>query len=53
MRNNEIKNEINAITKWKEKIKQNDLRYETNIYIYIYLWSWVQIPLRSTCYSYF
>ena len=33
MRANEIKNELN-ITKWEEKIKRNDLKYETNKRIY-------------------
>ena len=28
MRNNEIKNEINKIKKWKEKIKRKGLKYE-------------------------
>ena len=33
MRANEIKNELN-ITKWEEKIKRNNLKYETNKRIY-------------------
>ena len=37
MRNVEIKSEIDKIKKWGNKIKQKDLKYETNIYIYIYI----------------
>ena len=33
MRTNEIKNEIDEIKKWEEKIKRKDLKYET-----IYIW---------------
>ena len=29
MRNNEIKNKIDEIKKWKEKVKRKDLKYET------------------------
>ena len=32
MRTNEIKNEIDEIKKWEEKIKRKDLKYE-KIYI--------------------
>ena len=32
MRTNEIKNKIYEIKKWKEKIKQKDLKYETKKY---------------------
>ena len=32
MRTNEMKNKIYEIKKWKEKIKQNDLKYETKKY---------------------
>ena len=34
MRTNEIKNEINEIKIWEDKIKQKDLKHETNKYIY-------------------
>ena len=34
MRNIEIKNEIDEIKKWEEKIKQKDLKYKTNKYTY-------------------
>ena len=34
MRTNKIKNEINENKKWEDKIKQKDLKYETNKYIY-------------------
>ena len=34
MRTNEIKNEIDEIKKWKNKIKQKDLKFETNRYIF-------------------
>ena len=34
MRTNEIKNEIDEIKKWKDKIKRKDLKYETKICIY-------------------
>ena len=30
MRNEEIKNEIHEIKKWKNNIKRKDLKYETN-----------------------
>ena len=30
MRNEEIKNEIDEIKKWKNNIKRKDLKYETN-----------------------
>ena len=30
MRNDEIGNEIDEIKKWENKIKQKDLKYETN-----------------------
>ena len=29
MRTNEIKNELDEIKKWEEKIKRKDLKYET------------------------
>ena len=32
MRTDEIKNEINDIKKWENKIKRKDLKYETNRY---------------------
>ena len=32
MRTNEIKNEINDMKKWENKIKRKDLKYETNWY---------------------
>ena len=32
MRTNEIKNEIDEIKKWEEKIKRKDLKYVTNKY---------------------
>ena len=32
MRTNEIKNEIDEIKKWEEKIKGKDLKYVTNKY---------------------
>ena len=31
---NEIKNEIHDITKWEEKIKRKELKYETKKYTY-------------------
>ena len=34
MRNIEVKNEIDEIKKWEEKIKQKDLKYKTNKYTY-------------------
>ena len=34
MGTNEIKNEIDEIRKWKEKIKRNYLKYKTNKYLY-------------------
>ena len=34
MRSNEIKNEIDEIQKWEDKIKRKDLKYETYKYIY-------------------
>ena len=34
MRTNEIKNEIDGIRKWEEKLKRKDLRNETKKYIY-------------------
>ena len=34
MRNTEIKNEIDEIKKWKEKIKRKYLKYEAKYYIY-------------------
>ena len=34
MRTNEIRNEIDEIKKWEEKIKQKDLKYQTNNYLY-------------------
>ena len=34
MRNVEIKNEIDEIKKWENKIKQKVLKYETNRYVY-------------------
>ena len=34
MRAFEIKNEIDEIKKWEEKIKQKDLKNETKNYIY-------------------
>ena len=30
----EIKNEVDEIKKWENKVKQKDLRYETNKYVY-------------------
>ena len=34
MRTNEIKNKIDEIRKWDQKIKQKDLKYRTNKYLY-------------------
>ena len=34
MRNNEIKNEVDYIKQWKEKIKQKDFIYRLNKYKY-------------------
>ena len=34
MKNNEIKNEIDEIKKWEEKIKSRDLQYNLLIRIY-------------------
>ena len=34
MRTNDIKNEIDEIKTWEEKIKRKDLKYETKKYIY-------------------
>ena len=34
MRTNEIKNEIEDIKKWEEKINRKDLKYKTNKYLY-------------------
>ena len=34
MRNDEIKDEIYEIKSWKNKIKQKDLKYETNKYVF-------------------
>ena len=34
MRTNEIKNEIDEIKKWEDKIKRKELKYETNKDIY-------------------
>ena len=34
MRNNEFKNDINDIKKWKEKIKPVDLKFEVGKYIF-------------------
>ena len=34
MRTNEIKNEIDEIKKWQEKIKQKDVKHETKKRIY-------------------
>ena len=34
MGNDKIKNEIDEIRKWEEKIKQKDLKYKTNKYLY-------------------
>ena len=34
IRAHEIKNEIDKIKKWEEKIKRKDLKYEPNKYIY-------------------
>ena len=47
-RTNEIKNEIYEIKKWEEKIKCEDLKYETRNYTWfsavwnnkIFWWSW-------------
>ena len=36
MRNIEIKNEIDEIKKWKEKIKRKDSKYKTNKFTYDY-----------------
>ena len=33
MRINETKNKTNKFKKWKDKIKQKELKYETNKYI--------------------
>ena len=30
----EIKNEVDEIKKWENKVKRKDLRYETNKYVY-------------------
>ena len=35
-RNNEIKNEIDEIKQWEQKLKQNDLIYRANKYKYKY-----------------
>ena len=35
MRTKEIRNEIDEIKKWEDKIKQKDLKYETNKYVYM------------------
>ena len=37
MRNRKIKNEIDEIKKWENKIKRKDLKYERYICIYIYI----------------
>ena len=34
LEDNDIKNKVNETEKWKEKILQNDLKYERNKYIY-------------------
>ena len=34
MKTNEIKNEIDEVRKWEEKIKQKDLKYETKVCLY-------------------
>ena len=34
MRTNEIKNEIDEIRKWDQKIKRKDLKNRTNKYLY-------------------
>ena len=34
MRTNEIKNEIDEIRKWDQKIKRKGLKYRTNKYLY-------------------
>ena len=34
MRTNKIKNEIDEIKKWEEKIKRKDLKYETKKYMH-------------------
>ena len=34
MRNNEFKNEIYKTKKWENKVKQKDLKFETNRYNY-------------------
>ena len=34
IRTNEIKNEIDEITEWEEKIKRKDLKYKANKYLY-------------------
>ena len=34
MKNIEIKNEIDEIKKWEEKINRKDLKYKTNKYTY-------------------
>ena len=31
---NEIKNEIDEIRKWEEKVKRKDLKYKTNTYLH-------------------
>ena len=34
MRTNEIKNQIDEIRKWDQKIQRKDLKYRTNKYLY-------------------
>ena len=34
MKNDEIKNEIDEIKKWENKVKRQDLKYHTNRYVY-------------------
>ena len=38
MRNRKIKNEIDEIKKWENKIKRKDLKYERYIYVYIIIY---------------
>ena len=38
MRNRKIKNEIDEIKKWENKIKRKDLKYERYICIYYYIY---------------
>ena len=51
MRTNKIKNEINEIKKWEEKIKRKDLKYETKTYIYIYIYDFQQYKTMRSFYE--